>query len=182
MPALCGFGRKLLYGTAALPYSHRPVKQTSDSVSCKADNTMKLTYLGAMSLLFAASMTEPRAQQPPPATTAPPAAANEQQAKFDALPGRWVRVEGGYVISIKAVGADGRLDAEYANPRPLPFAIAAATSEGSVLKLFFELRAGGYGGSTYTLVYDPPTDRLLGVYDQVVVHQKFDVVFVRARP
>ena len=97
------------------------------------------------------------------------------------LPGRWVRTEGGYVISIKAVGADGKLDAEYANPRPLPFAAASATSEGGVLKLLFELRAGGYGGSTYTLIYDAASDRLLGVYDQVVVHQKFNVVFVRAK-
>jgi hypothetical protein len=142
---------------------------------------MKPAYFAVMSLVFIASIASLHAQQPLPATAAPPAAANEQQAKFDALPGRWVRVEGGYVISIKAVGADGRLDAEYANPRPLPFATALATSEGGVLKLLFELRAGGYGGSTYTLVYDAASDRLLGVYDQVVVHQKFNVVFVRAR-
>lgn len=99
----------------------------------------------------------------------------------DRLPGRWVRVEGGYVISIKAVGADGRLDAEYANPRTLPFYTAVATSEGGVLKLFLELRAGGYGGSTYTLIYDAASDRLLGEYNQVVVNQKFSVVFVRAK-
>jgi uncharacterized protein (DUF2147 family) len=141
---------------------------------------MKRTYFAAMSLAVTAGMTPLQAQQPLPAATAAPATANEQQ-KFDALPGRWVRVEGGYVISIKAVGADGRLDAEYANPRALPFATASATSEGGVLKLFFELRAGGYGGSTYTLIYDAASDRLLGVYDQVVVDQKFNVAFVRAK-
>ena len=145
------------------------------------DTTMKRNYFGVMSLAFAASMAQSQAQQPPSSTSAPPATANAEQAKFDALPGRWVRVEGGYVISIKAVGADGRPDAEYANPRPLPFATASATSEGGVLKLLFELRAGGYGGSTYTLIYDAASDRLLGVYDQVVVHQKFNVVFVRAK-
>ena len=135
-----------------------------------------------MGLAVAASMAQLQSQQPLAATVAPPTTANEPQQKFDVLPGRWVRVEGGYVISIKGVGADGRLDAEYANPKPLPFATASATSEGGVLKLLFELRAGGYGGSTYTLIYDAASDRLLGVYDQVVVHQKFNVVFVRATP
>ena len=141
---------------------------------------MKRAYLGVMSLAVAASVTQMQAQQPLPAPTASPKA-NQSQAIFDALPGRWVRVEGGYVINIKAVSADGRLDAEYANPRILPFYTAAATSEGAVLKLFFELRAGGYGGSTYTLIYDAATDRLLGEYNQVVVNQKFNVVFVRAK-
>jgi hypothetical protein len=34
-------------------------------------------------------------------------------------------------------------DASYANPGPLPFPKAFATSDGSSLKLFFELRAPG---------------------------------------
>jgi hypothetical protein len=41
------------------------------------------------------------------------------------------------------------------------------------------LQAGGYGGSTYDLLYEPATDRLKGVYYQAVAKQKFDVVFVR---
>jgi len=45
----------------------------------------------------------------------------------------------------------------------------------------FELRAAGYNGSTYTLNYDAANDRLTGVYDQVVVKQKFEVVFVRSK-
>ena len=83
------------------------------------------------------------------------------------------------MITIRAVDADGKLDASYANPRPLPFHVAVASKDGNALKLFFELRAGGYNGSTYTLSYDAANDRLIGVYDQVVVKQKFDVVFVR---
>jgi hypothetical protein len=90
-------------------------------------------------------------------------------------------VEGGYVININAVELDGKLDASYANPKPLPFSKAEATRDGHALKLFFELRAGGYGGSTYTLKYDAVSDTLKGVYDQVVVKQRFDVVFVRAK-
>jgi len=117
--------------------------------------------------------------QPSQASSVPPATVSTTKAAFGVLPGRWVRIQGGYVITINSVDADGRLDASYANPRPLPFHTAVATSDGNSLKLFFELRAAGYNGSTYALSYDAANDRLTGVYDQVVVKQKFDVVFVR---
>jgi hypothetical protein len=100
---------------------------------------------------------------------------------FDALQGRWVRPDGGYVINIRGVAAGGKLDASYANPNPLPFARAEATRDGKTIKLFFELRAGGYNGSTYTLIYDPANDILRGVYYQAVAQQKFDVYFTRTR-
>jgi len=87
----------------------------------------------------------------------------------------------GYVITIKAVDVTGKLDGGYENPNPLPFYTGVATSDGGVLKLFFELRAGGYGGSTYTLTFDATDDRLKGVYYQAVAKQKFEVVFDRAR-
>ncbi len=105
----------------------------------------------------------------------------QSEAAFGALPGRWVRPDGGYVITIKGVDASGRVDASYANPSPLPFAKAEATRDGKTLKLFFELRAGGYNGSTYTLSYDPVSDVLKGVYFQAVMQQKFDVYFMRAK-
>lgn len=47
------------------------------------------------------------------------------------------------------------------------------------LRAHFELRAGGYAGSTYDLIYDPVTDRLRGTYYQAVAKQKFDVYFTR---
>ena len=126
------------------------------------------------------SMKPPLAQtQPPPATSVPPAMESATKVAFGVLRGRWVRVQGGYVITISSVDPDGRLDASYANPRPLPFHTAMATREGNILKLFFELRAAGYNGSTYTLTYDAANDRLTGVFDQVVAKQKFDVIFVR---
>jgi hypothetical protein len=87
----------------------------------------------------------------------------------------------GTTISIKAVDAGGKLDASYANPSPLPFYSAIATSDNSAIKLLFELRAGGYDGSTYTLSYDAGSDRLTGVYYQAVAKQEFEVVFVRAK-
>jgi hypothetical protein len=83
------------------------------------------------------------------------------------------------VITIRAVDADGKIDASYANPRPLPFHTAIANQDGNVLKLLFELRSGGYNGSTYKLNYDAANDRLTGVCDQVVAKQTFEVVFVR---
>ena len=86
------------------------------------------------------------------------------------------------MITIRAVGADGKLDASYANPTLLPFHVAVASRDGNVIKLRFELRAGGYNGSSYVLNYDAANDRLTGVFDQVVAKQKFDVVFVRFEP
>jgi hypothetical protein len=117
----------------------------------------------------------------PPAIAVPSASETAANPAFGVLPGRWVRVQGGYVITINSVDADGRIDASYANPRPLPFHKAFATSDGSSLKLVFELRAPGYDGSTYTLHYDAANDRLTGVFDQVVARQKFEVVFVRGK-
>ena len=110
----------------------------------------------------------------------PPAASGTTAPAFDALVGRWARTEGPYVITINAV-VNGKLDASYANPRPLPFQTAEVTRDGNTLNLFFKLTAAGYGGSTYTLKYDAETDSLRGVYDQVVAMQKFDVVFRRMK-
>ena len=113
----------------------------------------------------------------------PPAEAEmrSSESDFGILLGRWVRPDGGYVIAINSVDATGKLDAAYANPSPLPFATAEATRDGNTIKLFFELRAGGYNGSTYTLAYDPQTDVLKGVYFQAVAQQKFDIYFTRAK-
>jgi len=113
---------------------------------------------------------------------APPAGAPKAGDRgFDVLRGRWVRPDGGYVIEIRGVDSAGKLDASYANPRPLPFARAEAARDGATISVYVELRAGGYDGSNYALVYDATNDRLAGVYTQAVAKQKFDVYFVRAR-
>ncbi len=119
-----------------------------------------------------------------PAISAAQVSANSSarsESVFGALPGRWVRPDGGYVINIRSVDAAGKLDAAYANPNPLPFSRAEATLDGKAIKLFFELRTGGYNGSTYTLTYDPASDTLKGVYFQAVAQQKFDIYFTRAK-
>jgi hypothetical protein len=77
------------------------------------------------------------------------------------------------------IGADGQLEALYFNPSRLPFAKAQALRDGTTVRASFELRAGGYDGSTYELTYDPASDRLKGIYYQAVLKQKLDVYFVR---
>jgi hypothetical protein len=85
------------------------------------------------------------------------------------------------VVTIKGVSADGMLDASYANPNPLPFSRAEATRDGNEIRVFLELTAGGYGGSTYTLTYGPEKDILRGVYYQAVARQRYDIYFERAQ-
>ncbi|HRD92102.1 MAG TPA: hypothetical protein PL117_13850 [Accumulibacter sp.] len=111
-------------------------------------------------------------------TPVPPA---EASADISVLKGAWVRPDGGYTILIKSIGATGQIEAMYYNPSPLPFAKSEASRQGAILRAFFELRAGGYDGSTYDLSYDPASDRLSGIYYQAVAKQKFDVYFVRRR-
>lgn len=103
------------------------------------------------------------------------------QSDFMALKGRWIRTDGGYVIEIKSVDAAGRLLAAYYNPNPINVSRAEAARQGSGVIVFIELRAPGYPGSTYTLIHDPKSDELKGIYHQAVLQQNFEVVFVRGK-
>ncbi|MDM0011669.1 hypothetical protein QTH87_04365 [Variovorax sp. J22P168] len=103
------------------------------------------------------------------------------KAGLEALVGAWKRSDGNYIILIREAGRNGELTASYFNPNPLPFAKAQAVQEGGSVRAAFELQAGGYGGSTYALRYDPASDRLVGEYYQAVAKQTFDVVFSRQR-
>jgi hypothetical protein len=106
---------------------------------------------------------------------------DKTKPEIGALKGRWVRTDGGYILSVKDVTPDGKMDAAYYNPRPINVSKAQATQEGASLKVFIELRDTGYPGSTYNLQYVPASDRLKGTYFQAVQRQTFDVEFVRAR-
>ncbi len=109
------------------------------------------------------------------------AAVERATPDFGTLKGRWLRPDGGYILSVKDVDPGGKMDAGYFNPRPINVSKAQATQEGATLKVFIELRDAGYPGSTYTLTYDPKTDRLGGVYYQAAIGQRFDVIFVRSK-
>ncbi len=101
------------------------------------------------------------------------------KAAHKELIGRWVRPDGGYTLLIKAVNDDGSIDAEYFNPNPINVSKAQVSTEPGKTNIFVELRDVGYPGSYYTLVYDPDSNRLAGVYHHLVLKQNFDVYFVR---
>ena len=119
------------------------------------------------------------AQGTAPATTGAAIPAVADKSGLEVLKGAWIRPDGGYTIAIKSIGPNGALEAMYFNPNQLPFAKAQATREGATLRVFLELQAGGYAGSTYDLTYDPASDQLKGIYYQAVAKQKFEVYFAR---
>ena len=125
----------------------------------------------------------PAATAPAPAATAPPAPevppSSAALAGFERLKGRWLRQDGGYVLEVRSVSPEGKVDAAYRNPRPIHVARAEAQRQGEALTLFVELRDANYPGSTYRLTWDPGRDVLAGLYFQAVEQQTFDVEFVR---
>jgi hypothetical protein len=110
-----------------------------------------------------------------------PLALAQEKPDFAALKGRWFRTDGDYVIEIKSVGAGGQMQAAYYNPKPINVSRAEAKLSGAAVTIFIELRAPGYPGSTYTLIHDPKSDELKGVYHHAGLQQDFDVVFVRGK-
>ena len=141
--------------------------------------TIAIRALFAGFVLSVALMGAPTAQDASPAKNSDVPRAGAGPINLDVLKGAWVRPDGGYTISIKSIGLNGQIEAMYFNPNPLPFAKAQASRQGAALRAFFEIRAGGYAGSTYELTYDPASDRLTGIYYQAVAKQKFAVYFVR---
>ncbi|MGO8691976.1 MAG: hypothetical protein ACLQLG_20335 [Thermoguttaceae bacterium] len=114
------------------------------------------------------------ASSPAAAAGAPLSAAQRR-----ALVGRWRRGDANYVLEIRAVAADGGIDAAYLNPRPIHVAKAQASAADGKISVVAELRDRLYPGSYYTLVYDPHDDRLAGIYHHLGIHQDFDVFFTR---
>jgi hypothetical protein len=106
---------------------------------------------------------------------------SEEDSLLHSLVGRWVRPDGGYVILVHSVNPNGRVDAEYLNPRPVHISQAKASSQGDTARLFIELNDRGYPGSTYTLYYKAGNDVLTGIYYQAVQRQEYNVVFVRVQ-
>jgi hypothetical protein len=103
------------------------------------------------------------------------------KSDFEKLQGKWVRTDGGYVLKIKKVTADGNMDAAYLNPRPINVSKATASSEAGQTRVFVELRDRLYPGSYYTLTYDTGKEQLSGVYHHLGIGQQFDVIFVRMK-
>jgi hypothetical protein len=115
------------------------------------------------------------------ATSPDSATPGDGKTNLKRLVGRWLRPDGGYVIEIRSVHADGRLDAGYYNPSPINVSQAKASHKGDALHVFIELYDEGYPGSTYDLTYNPQSDAFIGTYFQAALRQSFDVVFVRMK-
>jgi hypothetical protein len=107
---------------------------------------------------------------------------NDALVSYEKLQGRWQRDDGGYIIDIRNVEADGKLTVAYLNPRPINVAKAEASMAGDALKVFVELRDVNYPGSIYQLTYDPAADRLRGTYFQAALRETYDVEFTRLKP
>lgn len=108
-------------------------------------------------------------------------AAAVSNSEVQKLQGRWQRPDGGYIMSINSIAESGAIDAAYFNPYPIHVGNAVVSRDGNVTKVFVELRDVNYPGSSYTLTYEPSTDRLQGIYYQAVEQQRFQVVFERMK-
>jgi hypothetical protein len=108
-------------------------------------------------------------------------AAPDTQSDLERLQGRWVRPDGGYVIEISGVQAEGTLDAAYFNPAVINVSRAAWRDENGILIIFIELNDTNYPGATYNLRYDQENDQLAGEYFQPLLQQTFDIFFIREK-
>ena len=97
------------------------------------------------------------------------------------LTGRWLRPDGGYVLQLDDMGSNGRMRAQYFNPRPINVSFAQWKEKDGRLSVFVELRDINYPGSTYTLEYDSSSDRMRGIYFQAAMQQQFEVEFLRIK-
>jgi hypothetical protein len=111
-----------------------------------------------------------------PATTAP---ATVPAAGVAKVKGRWLRPDGGYILAITTIAADGRAEAGYFNPNPIKVAWATVNAEGADIRVKVELRDENYPGCVYKLNYAPDKDRLVGTYFQAQMQQTYEVEFVR---
>ena len=100
---------------------------------------------------------------------------------FQPLIGHWQRTDGGYVIEIRSIATDGKIEAGYFNPRPINVEKAQASKSKDHIKVEMTLRDVGYPGSAYTLVYVSGKDALLGYYFHAISRQYFDVLFIRMK-
>lgn len=113
-----------------------------------------------------------------------PLCAAEQSAtvatdSYKVLQGSWQRTDGSYSIKVSAIQNDGRVDAEYFNPRPIHIAKATVSTQKGLTRLLVQLQDKGYEGSTYTLYYYAEKDALAGFYYQAVLDRTYKVIFLR---
>lgn len=119
------------------------------------------------------------AERAPAATTNVSASLAETKFDLQFLKGRWLRPDGGYILEIRKVDADGQLDAGYFNPNPIRVVGARASKDGAAVKVYVELNDVSYPGCKYNLTYLPEQRQLVGTYFQAALQQTFEVAFER---
>lgn len=113
--------------------------------------------------------------------TGPAAETRKVRPDVQRLEGRWIRPDGGYVLELHEIKADGTLKAAYFNPRPINVHEATYRIRQGKISLFVELWDINYPGSKYHLRYDSKTDCLKGNYFQAIERQNYEVEFMRVR-
>ena len=142
---------------------------------------MSLGILAGLAIVVVVFLAVKSGRETGQKSAAPAITPSPQETNTQRLVGNWVRTDGGYIIAVRSVDPEGRVDAAYFNPRKINVSRAEAAVKGKTAKLFIELRDEGYPGSTYTLEYDSTNDSLVGVYFQAVLQQSFNVIFVRLK-
>jgi hypothetical protein len=122
---------------------------------------------------------QPATQSTAPETTTPTAAAKPNP--LEKLQGRWLRPDGGYILDLKWISSNGRVEAAYFNPRPIFVSRAEASEKDSGMEVLVELQDEGYPGCVYTLKYQADSDLLVGTYFQAALRESFDVYFERTQ-
>lgn len=120
----------------------------------------------------------PAAKAEPTKATAASAAVPEGVTK---MLGRWMRIDGGYVLELRNPDISGKLEAGYFNPKSINVSRAIWMQGNGGLQVAVELNDVGYPGATYVLSHDAQGDRLVGQYAQPQMQQTFDVEFVRQK-
>lgn len=113
------------------------------------------------------------------ATTNAGGSSADAKADLHFLKGRWLRPDGGYILEIRQVDADGQLDAGYFNPNPIRVVSSKATKDGAAIKVYVELNDVNYPGCKYNLTYIPERRQLVGTYFQAAMQQTYEVAFER---
>lgn len=99
---------------------------------------------------------------------------------YSVLDGKWQRTDGNYSIKVsEATAAEGRVQAEYFNPKPIQISQSTVSTQEGLIRLFIKFQDQNYEGSTYTLYYYAEKDALAGFYYHAVLDRTYKVIFLR---
>jgi hypothetical protein len=124
--------------------------------------------------------------EPESGSTLPEAAVNTDVSTKPAKPemtgltGRWLRADVGYVLDIRSVAGDGKLDVILSAPRTVQVGKAIASQVSGKTQIEIEIADPALAGCKYTLTFDPVGNRLNGVYFQSALKETSEIFFVRA--